>query len=179
MTRMLDRTETARMDSPNRRDAAIAELTRALHRETETVRELREALLRQRAGVAADSPGAVNESCDDVARLLVAIEAAKKNRAMRIEAIAPEAGPSLVRLEALLGPACPPELVEGHRTLRREAEATAREAAVNRAVLARTVEAGEAFLQALFSGSTAPEPVYRAGERREDDGAGFLLDRKA
>lgn len=178
MTRTLERTENARMDATNRRDAAIAELTRALRREAETVRELREALLRQRAGVAADSPGAVNESCDDIARMLVAVEAAKKNRAMRIEAIAPEAGASLGRLETVLGAQCPADLVDAHRDLRREAEATAREASVNRAVLARTVEAGEAFLQALFSGSTAPDPVYRAGERREDDGAGFLLDRK-
>ncbi len=179
MNRTLEPTEKGRMDASNRRDAAIAELTRTLQRETETVRELREALLRQRSGVAADSAGAVNESCDDIARLLVAVEAAKKHRAMRIDAVAPEAGASLDRLEVSLGAQCPGALLDAHRVLKREAEATAREASVNRAVLARTVEAGEAFLQALFSGSTAPDPVYRAGERREEDGAGFLLDRKA
>ena len=58
-------------------------------------------------------------------------------------------------------------------------EETAREAAVNRTVLKRTVEAGEAFLQALFTGVSEPQTVYRAGERREDDGSGFLLDRTA
>ncbi len=179
MSRTLEVTEKGRMDASNRRHAAIAELTRALVREAETVRELREALLRQRAGVAADSAGAVNDSCDDIARLLVAVEAAKRNRTMRIESIAPEAGVSLDRLEAALGERCPADLLDAHRALKREAEATAREASVNRAVLARTVEAGEAFLQALFSGTSAPDPVYRAGERREEDGAGFLLDRKA
>lgn len=176
---VLERTESGRMDGKSRKDVAIAELTLALERETETVRELREALLRQRAGVAADSAGSVNESCDDIARLLVAIEAAKRHRAMRIEAVSPEAGGSLEALERALGPNAPEPLRRAHAELRREAATTAREASVNRTVLSRTVEAGEAFLQALFSGSNAPEPVYRAGERREEDGAGFLLDRKA
>ncbi|MBI5170864.1 MAG: hypothetical protein HZA61_15350 [Candidatus Eisenbacteria bacterium] len=167
------------MEGKSRMDVALAELTRALERETGTVRELREALLRQRAGVAADSAGAVNESCDDIARLLVAIEAAKRHRAMRIEAVSPEGGVPLDSLERVLGPALPESLVRARAELRREAQATAREAAVNRTVLARTVEAGEAFLQALFSGANTLEPVYRAGERREEDGAGHLFDRKA
>ncbi len=176
---VLERTETGRMDANSRQELALGELTRALEREIETVSELREALLRQRAGVAADSAESVNQSCDDIARLLVAIEAAKRHRTMRIDSLVPEPGVSLDTLERWLGASLPRPLLDARVRLHRAAEATAREAAINRSVLSRTVEAGEAFLQALFSGSAAPEPVYRAGERREEDGAGFLLDRKA
>lgn len=176
---VLEQMETGRMDANRQQDTAIGELTRALQRETETVSDLREALLRQRAGVAQDSAELVNQSCDDIARLLVAIEAARRHRAMRIESLSPDAGITLESLERWLGPELPADFAEARATLRREAEATAREAGINRSVLSRTVEAGEAFLQALFAGTNGPDPVYRPGERREEDAAGFLLDRKA
>jgi len=62
------------------RQQSLAELTGALLREMETVRALREALVRQRAGVAADSPNAVHDSCDDIGRILVALENTKRHR---------------------------------------------------------------------------------------------------
>jgi multidrug resistance efflux pump len=157
---------------------ALTDLTAALRREVETVRSLRETLVRQRAGVAADSPDAVHASCDDIGRILVALDNAKRYRQALLAALVPGGEPTFEALDAALEGGLPPALDEARATLRAEAEETAREAAVNRTVLKRTVEAGEAFLQALFTGVAEPEAVYRAGERREDDGAGFLLDRK-
>lgn len=161
-----------------RRDEALAELARALTREAGVVRDLREALLRQRAGVAADAVADVHVSCDDIARVLVTLDSARRHRATVLGSLVRETPATLEALARELGGSLPPELAEAALALRREAEATAGEAAVNRTVLQRTVEAGEAFLQALFTSTTPPDPVYRHGDRREDEAAGFLLDRK-
>jgi hypothetical protein len=172
------RAASIRKDSPMGADAAHPELVHALRREADAVRELREALLRQRAGVAADSAPDVQASCDDIARVLVALETARRHRGTLLAALAPGAPATLEGVANALGGALPAGVDEARRALRGEAESAAREAAVNRTVLQRTIEAGEAFLQALFAHAGDPDPVYRAGERRDDDGAGFLLDRK-
>ena len=157
---------------------ALAELARVLVREADVVHELREALVRQRAGVAADSTPAVHGSCDDIARILVALDSTRRHRASLLENLVGRTPATLEALGTELGGALPPPIAEASVALRREALGAAREAAVNRTVLQRTVEAGEAFLQALFTNAGAPEAVYRPGERRDDDGSGFLLDRK-
>jgi len=161
------------------KDEALAGLARVISREAEAVRELREALVRQREGVAANAIDAVHGSCDDIGRLLVTLDAAKRLRMEMLSRLVPDGPGTLEAVAATCGGDLPPALAEASQALRREAKGAAREAAVNRAVLQRTVEAGEAFLQALFTGIAEPEPVYRAGERREDDGSGFLLDRTA
>jgi hypothetical protein len=160
-------------------DEALAGLTRALVREAEAVRELHEALVRQREGVAADAIEVVQGSCDDIARLLVTLDGAKRSRMGILQRLVPDEPGSLEAVAAMCGGSLPPALAEASATLRRVAADAAREAGVNRVVLQRTVEAGEAFLQALFAGAGDPDPVYRAGERRDDDGSGFLLDRTA
>ena len=160
-------------------DETLATLTRTLTREAEAVRELREALVRQREGVAANAIPAVHGSCDDIARLLVTLDTAKRLRMGMLERLVPEGPVTLDAVAALCGGTLPPALAQAGQLLRREAADAAREAAVNRAVLQRTVEAGEAFLQALFASAGDRDSVYHAGERREDDGSGFLLDRTA
>jgi hypothetical protein len=160
-------------------DEALAGLARALGRETVAVRELREALVRQRDGVAADAIEAVHGSCDDIARLLVTLDTAKRHRVGLMQRLVPDGPATLESLAAACGGSLPADLAGAGLELRREAAEAAREAAINRVVLQRTVEAGEAFLQALFAGAGEKDPVYRAGERRDDDGSGFLLDRTA
>ncbi len=160
-------------------DEALAGLARVLARETAAVRELRDALVRQREGVAGNAIDAVQGSCDDIARLLVTLDAAKRSRVGMLARLVPDGPGTLEAVAALCGGSLPPALAEASLALRREAAATAREAAVNRAVLQRTVEAGEAFLQALFAGAGDRDSIYHAGEHRDDDGSGFLLDRTA
>jgi hypothetical protein len=158
---------------------ALAALARVLMREKEAVRELREALVRQREGVAANAIAAVHGSCDDIGRLLVTLDAAKRLRMERIARLVPDGPGTLEAIAALCGGELPPDLAGASQALRREAAEAAREAAVNRAVLQRTVEAGEAFLQSLFASAGDRDSVYYPGEHREDDGSGFLLDRTA
>jgi hypothetical protein len=160
-------------------DEALAGLARVLTRETEAVRELREALVRQREGVAGNAIAAVHGSCDDIGRLLVTLDAAKRTRVEMLARLVPDGPGTLEAVALMCGGALPPALAEASLTLRREAADTAREAAVNRAVLQRTVEAGEAFLQALFASAGDRDSVYHPGEHRDDDGSGFLLDRTA
>lgn len=159
--------------------ALADELAKAFANEAHAVRELREALGRQRHGVARDAVREVEASCDDIGRILVTLEAARRTRTARLEALAPAGGSPWAALERAFGGRLPDALAAARRELRAEAEATAHEAAINRAVLRRTIESGEAFLQALFSNVTLPGPTYRAGERAEEGEPGFLLDRKA
>lgn len=162
-----------------RTDDRTGSLARALTRESDAVRELRECLVRQRAGVAADSTEAVQGSCDDIASILVRLDAARRHRTALLDALGDGRGtPTFEQLAAANGGQLPPALDAALRTLKHEAEATAREATVNRKVLERIVASGEAFLQALFTSAVGPDPVYRPGDR-PDDGSGFLLDRKA
>lgn len=158
-------------------DAKLHDLAGALGRETVAVRDLREALVRQRAGVASDSTSAVHASCDDISRILVTLDTARRHRAALLGALVTAVPATIDALVAERGP-LPQPLTDAIAELRAEAEKTAHEAAVNRRVLERTVEAGEAFLQALFTTANPHDPVYRPGERREDEKSGFLLDRK-
>jgi hypothetical protein len=155
------------------------DLALVLEREARAVGELREALSRQREGVARNSTGTVNSSCDDIGRILVSLEAARRARAALLGPLAQPGEAPMDVLERAFGGAMPEPLAAARRTLRGAAEAAAREAAINRVVLRRTIESGEAFLQALFSNVAEPESTYRAGERPDDGGPGFLLDRKA
>jgi hypothetical protein len=157
----------------------LTELARALMREAEAVGELHEALLRQRAGVAADSTADVHGSCDDIARILVTLEQAKRHRLALLQTATGPAPATFESLAQAHGGTLPEPVAEAMQALREAAKGTVREASVNRVVLQRTVEAGEAFLQALFTGTADTGAVYRPGERRDDDGAGFLLDRTA
>ena len=178
---VLERPETFVMHDPTAvplTDLA-RNLARVLEREAAAVAELREALLRQRAGVARDATDAVNASSDDVGRVLVSLEAVRRTRAGLLAPYAAPDEPPLAALERLFGDEWPEPLAAARRALREAAEAAQREAAINRAVLRRTIESGEAFLQALFSNVAEPEPTYRTGERPDDGGPGFLLDRKA
>lgn len=175
----MPRARAAETDAAMRQSEALAELARVLVREGDVVRDLREALVRQRAGVAADSTQDVHGSCDDIARILVALDNTRRHRSSLLVTLCGNASVTLEQLATELGGALPAAVTEAATALRKDAETTAREAEVNRTVLKRTVEAGEAFLQALFTDAGEPEAVYRPGERRDDDGAGFLLDRQA
>jgi len=165
---------------PGRGAGPLAELTAALEHEAAAIRGLREALVQQRAAVAANDAAAVNASVDDVGRILLAVEEARRQREAMVAALA--GGPGAT-LEGLGAPDARPGRAAfdtARAALRRAAEEAAHEAAVNRAVLRRAVEAGEAFLQSLFSSAADPSPVYAPAEGRERPGApGFILNRKA
>ena len=159
---------------------SLERLTAAIEHEIVAVRELGEALVQQRSAVAASDIAAVNASVDDVGRLLLAVDESRRHRVAVVTELGGAPGTSLEEFE-------PPPRTQGagayaaaRAALRREAEKTAREAAVNRTVLRSAVEAGNAFLQALFSSADDPLPVYRAAEHQDRPRSpGFILNRRA
>jgi hypothetical protein len=175
-TIMLEREGTA---SGSPQDTMLRELTRALEREVGLVSGLRDALQRQRAGIAANDTDTVQSTCDEIAHILSALETAREGRGRALEALTGDPNAALSSLERFVAGAMPAPLAAARRALRAAAESAATETATNHVVLQRTLEAGEAFLQALFSNASDPDPVYRAGERRAEGDPGFLVDRKA
>jgi hypothetical protein len=155
----------------------LEDLAIALEREARLAESLGVTLVRQRAAVAADDAGAVNETVDEIGRSLQLLDEARRRRAELFGLLAAIPNAALEgRSDAL-----PPRLAAARVRLREAAAAVAREAAINRNVLNRTVEAGELFLQRLFSSGSEPESFYRASERPADPGGapGVLLDRTA
>jgi hypothetical protein len=163
---------------PHATHARLAELANALDRETEIVEELRDTLIRQREAVASTEADAVNVTVDAIGRILLTLEAARRGRAAMLESLTGDTAMRLDHLEAAMAMALPSTLAVSRKRLRDAAAAVAREVAINRDVLQRAVESGEAFLQALFSSTGLATPVYGTGEKDESP-AGVLLNRRA
>ncbi len=156
--------------------AALDVLASALAREAETVRELRDALQRQRAAVAANDADAVNASVDSIHAILLAVNEARRARAEILRAAWGDPELKLESLERALGAPLPLSVLTASAALRGAAEDVAREAAINGAVLRHAVQEGEDFLQTLFSSVAEPSGSY-SGERR--DTAGAVVNRRA
>jgi hypothetical protein len=160
-------------------DQTLAELTRALEHETGLVRQLSEALVSQRAGVAGGAPEAIHAGVEDIGRILFTIEEARRRRSELVDALTGNPDQPLERIEATFGAAVPAAFTHRRRALRAAAELAMREATINRSVLRHALEAGEAYLQALFSSPDAVES-YGPSERRDDTAAtGMILNRRA
>lgn len=165
--------------APDARPAAFGHLADGLERELSLVTELKELLAGQRAAIAACDATAVQQSCDRIAQVLQSMESARRARLAALDVLGVPGDTPLSELSSHFEHGLPARLEAVRAALRVEAEQTAADAAVHHVVLRRTVESGEAYLQALFSSATDPEPVYRTAERAPDSTAGFVLDRKA
>jgi hypothetical protein len=160
-------------------DPRLADLAAAMEREAAVVRDLGAALATQRQAVSTSAPDALNASVDAIGRILLTLDEARRGRDAALAAVCGEAPPPLGRLEDGIAGALPDELVRARADLEAAATQVAREVVINRTVLRRAVEAGEAFLQSLFSSAAAPAASYAPGERAEEPPPGLLLDRRA
>lgn len=159
----------------------LADLAEALLYEAQVIEELRQALLRQRAGVAADDAGMVESSIHAMGRTLLTLDEAKRRRAALTSLIAGGEPTPLDRLEGLLGGSLPPEVAEARAMVKRAALRTAQDVAINQHVLRRALEAGDTFLQKLFSMAGDPAPGYQRRESAREPVAqsGVILNRMA
>lgn len=158
----------------------LEELATALEVEIENVEQLCDALLRQRAAVAADQTEAVNASVDDIGRILLALGEARRRRAGIVTTLTGDGEMALEQVGQVLGLPLPAALEQARLRLRRAAGDVIREAAINRGVLHRAIESGEAFLHQLFSATMDPPPVYGPPEHGSEAGnTGVLLNRRA
>jgi len=161
------------------RTRQFRELASALHNESEVMRSLREALVEQRTALAANDAETMNNSSDTVGRILLMLEEVRSARGTVLTSISGDRSTRLGELESCLGANVPLPLEQAREELRRVGKEVAQEVAINRVVLRRAVETREAFLQALFSSTLDPQPVYRPPDRGEDKkgGGGLLFDR--
>ncbi len=160
---------------------AFRELAECLEEEARLVEALRDALLQQRAAVAADRPEAIQAGVEEMARILLALAETRRRRSERLADLCGDGATPMDRVADILGVPLPPAVESARLHLRRLASDTAREAAINREVLRRAIEAGDAFIQQLFSGAAPPSTAYGSAEARRGEGPrrGFLLNRRA
>ncbi len=140
----------------------------SLRGETALVIALREALVAQRAAIAAHRADAVQATIADIGRVLQGLTDARRARGQLLHTLCGDAALPLDDLEATLGLPFPASLRAVRGDLRREAEAVAREVAINHRVLRGAVEAGDRFLQELFSSWGDSTPTYSAGAAADD-----------
>jgi hypothetical protein len=133
--------------------ARLNDLAGALVHEQRLIEELRQALLRQRAGVITGDPELVDGSGYAIARTLLTLDEARRRRASLTAAVMGRPGLALSDLESFVG-ALPAPLVAAREAIRRAAEATAHDLAINQRVLRHALDAGEGFRQQLFSEGT-------------------------
>jgi hypothetical protein len=140
--------------------ARLADLAGALMQEQRLIEELRQALLRQRAGMATDDRDLIDETAYAIARMLLTLEEARRRRALLTAALMGRSRVALSELESCVG-VQPAAQLRARRGGRRVAEATAHDLAINQSVACRAREAGDAFLQELFSS----DPPLKGGTR--------------
>ena len=159
----------------------LADLADALLYEANVIEELRQALLRQRAGVAADDAEMVESSIHAMGRTLLTLDEAKRRRAALTCLIAGGEPAPLDRLETLLGGTLPREVEEARTMVKRAALLTAQDVAINQHILKRALEAGDLFLQKLFSMAGEPSAGYVRGDHPLEPApqSGLILNRTA
>jgi hypothetical protein len=142
----------------------LGELTRALEHERRLIDDLRHALRRQRQGVSADDAGAIEASVHAIGRTLLTLDEARRRRIALTTVI--EGPVTLDELEQVYADALPADFRAAHAAVRRAAEETTCEVAINQSILRSVIQAGDAFLQQLFSSSTGPMPAGLAPQAR-------------
>ena len=159
----------------------VASLSQAMKDEASVMWQLRDAMVRQRASVAADDTEEIDASVQEVGRTLFTLAEARKRTASVMSYLTGEEEPPLAQLELHLGTPLPLGLETARAEVRLAAQSVAHEAAINRNVLQGAREAADTFLQELFSASSNLDAVYHPGDRGDDGtgGAGLLFNRTA
>jgi hypothetical protein len=130
--------------------ARQTDLAGALVQEQRLIEELPQALLRQRAGIAAGDPELIDRSDYAIARTRLVLEEARRHRASIATAVVGRPGVALSDLESFVG-VLPAPLLAAREALHRAGEVTAQDLAINQRMVRQALEAGDAFLQQLFS----------------------------
>lgn len=122
------------------RPTLLRELTVLLDREGRLVGTLRDALARQRSGVAHDDRAAVEASTAEVGRIVSVLELAGRTRVRLVGALTGDMAFPLARLEERVPGPLPEGFLRARAALREAARGAAVEADINHAVLCRAVE---------------------------------------
>lgn len=159
-------------------DQEWADLAETLAVESRLLSELRQVLMRQRAAVARGEVAAVDASVGAMGRLLPTIAAARQRRSSLLADLGVDKTSRLSQLDELFPEGLPDAMVAARAGLERVAADAAIEVHLNRDVLRRVMAAGDAYLQALFSGG-APEALYQREGRPAPGAPGVFVNREA
>lgn len=159
----------------------LDELTRALETETGLLGELVETLLGQRGAVAAGDLDRVFAGSDRVTETLLKLDRARTGRRDLMVRVAGDPALPLADLEVKLGRPLPEAAVRARKDLRDAARRAERELAINRAVLRRAQDAGQAHFDALLGWLERETPLYgpAAGKPRGTDRAALVVNKVA
>jgi hypothetical protein len=154
-------------------------LTGLLQRETQTWRDLQDAARRQRAHVAAGNVSGVNEETGRMESLIGVLDEHAEVRRRLLRELGGEPLCTLSELESRMGRMPGPPLVRARAELLRTARGVASELVVNRSLLRRSLEGGEAFFQAVLA--HLGEALPRCGEATtpHEGGPSIFLDEAA
>lgn len=164
------------------RSDVCTSLAEQFTREAGLVGELTEALLSQRAAVAADDPAALDAENAHLARLLGGLAELRDERARWLGAIVGEETATLSRFEAIAPRPLPGEYVDAREALVAALGHARRELSIHRHILERALAAGEESLRHLFSGLAESAPgaaPYGPGARGGEPAPGTFLARSA
>ncbi len=160
---------------------ALAALTDALRGEVSVLRELTDAIHRQRAAVAVNDTTLVQATIGDVGRLLAALAEGRRERTHIIDVLTGNAQSTLDDVEACFPDQMSDDFALVRADLRRAAHVAAQDVALNHRILEKVVSDGEVFLQHLFASAAGSPDVYHAPESSQthSSGASVLLNRVA
>ena len=136
----------------------MADLAAALEFEVTVLDRVRLALLRQRAGVAAADQDMIDAGLHAMGRSLLTLDEARRRRATLTALILGEEIARLDRHGVVPDGRFTPEVDLAGERMKRASLRAMEEAAINQHILRGVLEAGDAFLQRLFSMSAEPEP---------------------
>ena len=163
MARVENPRNTIRDPNPGARDeaAGFAALTGTLEEESRLMRELTEALLKQRAAVASRDVETVDTETTHITRVLEEVGKTQARRQEMLRALGGDARSSLRDMESRTGVPLPPSVQHARAGLAQAAREANHQLVINDAVLRRAVETETDFLKTVFSSLEAESPSYR------------------
>lgn len=150
------------------------QLVAAIERERALLDDLKSALDRQRAAVAADDVEGIEQGVHAVHRVLFTLSEASARRRGIVRMLGGREDARLGELAELLGTDAPPQLLEALRALSGTAGVVQEALELTRQVLRGAAETGDALIKRL-SGADTPGDGYPGGATRR---AGALLNRE-
>ncbi len=160
-------------------------LAAALQHEARLMEELHAVLVRQRSSVAQNDSAAIEDSVEAMGRTLFTLQTARERRLSLVKLLTGGKGRSLTDVPRLLGEPVPQIVLEAKERVHEAATDVSREAAINQHVIRRSLDAGEAFIQRLFSDTGSLNPVYDVadghgnGNGKAGRSAAMLVNRRA
>ena len=159
--------------------ARVEQLITALGRETSLMTELGAALARQRDDVArSDVPG-LESDVAVAGRIMLTLQEAGRLRGSVLLAMGVDREQPLAQLAATLPPPLAARLEAARVALAGAAAQATREAGISARVLRSAIHAGDAYLQALFTGPFVTPYAPADGRGTPPARAGVLVDKVA